>query len=117
VSAAFDRLGRGRVVAILALALSALALPSPAPAASPLTIAAAGERSLEFARRTCAHDRHCVRYAVLSCRREGGRVVVCRILDERDTRVQGKYRCERKIRVVARGHGPVPVTGLGPWRC
>jgi hypothetical protein len=95
----------------------ALAVPS-ALAVSKLTIPKARERSERFARRTCAHDGHCVRHGVLNCRRQGPRTVLCRIFDERATGAQGRYRCNRLIRVTLDPpSGRRPVTGIGRWHC
>jgi hypothetical protein len=45
-------------------------------------------------------------------------VVLCRIFDERETRRQGQYRCNRLIRVTLDPEtGRMPVTGLGRWHC
>jgi hypothetical protein len=104
----------------VALAVSALlaALALPATASLRLTIPRAEKRSLDFAESTCRRDRLCIRYGVLNCRRQSPRVVLCRIFDERRTKVQGRYRCDRLIRL---GLDPrtrrVPVTGLGDWHC
>jgi hypothetical protein len=100
------------VVALLATPAAAFA------AALKLTIPAAEQRSLAFAKRTCDHDKHCIRYGVMNCRREGPRVVFCRIFDERHTDIQGRYRCHRLIRL---GFDPKtrrkPITGVGRWHC
>jgi hypothetical protein len=78
----------------------------------------AERRSGEFAKRICAHDRHCVAHGVLNCRRQTRRVVICRIYDERRTKVQGRYRCQRLARLTLDPKTrSVPVTGLGRWHC
>jgi hypothetical protein len=102
----------------LAILAAAALLAGPAGAALRLTIPAAEQRSENFAKSTCDRDRHCIRYGVMNCRREGLRVVFCRIFDERHTEIQGRYRCHRLIRL---GLNPktrrIPVTGLGDWHC
>ena len=81
-------------------------------------MADAAQKSGLFAKRTCAHDSSCVRHGVSNCRRQSRRVVLCRIFDERDTSVQGKYRCTRLIRVsLDPATQRTPVTGLGRWNC
>ncbi len=103
------------------MALGLIALASLAPhavAMARLPMRLAVHRSTVFAKHICAHDRNCVRYGVSSCRRQSGRVVFCRIFDARDTVAQGKYRCQRRIRVTLNPvTGRAPVTGVGPWRC
>lgn len=110
-----------RAIRPLAAALvvaAAIALPIGAAASSKLSAERAAEKSAVFAERLCDRDRNCVRHGVLNCRRQSTRVVLCRIFDERDTRVQGKYRCQRMIRVALDPTtGRAPVTGIGPWRC
>ena len=87
-------------------------------AAPKLSIDSATERSERFAERICDRDRNCIRHGVLNCNRQSPRVVLCRIFDERDTRVQGRYECSRLIRVALDpASGRVPVTGLGRWQC
>lgn len=103
-------------VAALLAACTAIAVPG-ALAAARLAVPAAAERSDTFARRTCARDQHCIGYGVLNCRRQGPRTVLCRIFDERRTPVQGKYRCDRLIRVTLRPPHRLPITGLGRWHC
>ena len=99
----------------LCVALGALAAPA---AALKLEVERAAARSLDFAERTCTRDHQCIRSGVLSCRRQARKVVLCRIFDERRTDVQGRYRCERVIRLTLNPHTRrVPVTGLGRWHC
>lgn len=111
------RLERLLGAAFVVVALAALAA-LPAAAALRLSIPAAEERSLTFAKNTCERDKHCIRYGVMNCRRGGLRIVFCRIYDERHTKLQGRYRCHRLIRL---GFDPrsrrKPVTGLGRWHC
>ena len=101
----------------LALCAALGALAGPAMALR-LTTDRAGDRSLDFAERTCNRDRLCVRFGVLNCKRQSRRVVLCRVFDERKTHVQGRYECSRLIRVALDpASGRVPVTGLGRWQC
>jgi hypothetical protein len=83
-----------------------------------LPVGAAAERSADFAKRICARDEHCVRHGVMNCRRQSARVVLCRIFDERDTQIQGRYRCNRQVRVsLDPKTRRRPITGLGGWHC
>ena len=103
--------------AALALCAATGALAAPA-AALRLEIDRATERSLDFAERTCTRDHQCIRSGVLNCRRQAPKVVLCRIFDERRTHVQGRYRCERLIRLSLDPRTQrVPITGLGRWHC
>jgi hypothetical protein len=95
----------------------ALAAPAGPAVADKLPVPRASERSSTFATRTCARDEHCVRSGVLNCRRQAPRTVLCRIFDERKTRLQGRYRCERLIRVELESRRRTPVTGVGRWHC
>src|SRR5262245_23746643 len=97
--------------------LYALAVPAAARE-DKLTIQRAAEKAADFAERTCNRDENCVRSGVLNCNRKAKRVVHCRIFDERHTEVQGKYRCNREIRMVMdpKTHR-APVNGLGRWHC
>jgi hypothetical protein len=103
---------------VLALCAAFAALALPASAAVKLPVEVAAEKSFVFAKHTCAHDGNCVKYGVLNCNRQSLHVVLCRIFDERDTDAQGRYECNRLIRVAL---DPVSfriqVTGLGPWHC
>jgi hypothetical protein len=105
--------------AAAALALCALLGPlAPAASALKLEIERASDRSVDFAEQTCARDKLCVRSGVLNCRRQAPRVVLCRIFDERKTQVQGRYRCERLIRLSLDPKSlRLPITGLGRWHC
>jgi hypothetical protein len=100
---------------VLCAALGALAGPAMALR---LSIDRAGDRSLDFAERTCTRDKHCVRFGVLNCRRQSRHIVLCRIFDERKTAVQARYRCDRLIRLSLDPRTRrLPVTGLGRWHC
>jgi hypothetical protein len=104
-------------IALVVLALTP-ALAAPALAAVKLPINTAGEKAFVFAKHTCAHDSSCVRYGVTNCRRQSLHVVICRIFDERSTSAQGKYDCQRLVRVAL---NPVDyriqVTGQSNWSC
>jgi hypothetical protein len=111
-----------KIRAIASVALSVLALTwmlaLPAIAAVKLSIPTASERALAFAKRTCSHDKSCVKYGVTNCRRQGLHVVLCRIGDERDTEAQGRYVCTRLVRVALNpANQKVRITGLGEWSC
>ncbi len=102
--------------AALCAALTVLALPASAAVKLPVELAA--EKSFVFAKHTCAHDRNCVRYGVLNCNRQSLHVVLCRIFDERSTDAQGKYECNRLVRVALNPSSyRIQVTGQGPWHC
>jgi hypothetical protein len=54
----------------------------------------------------------------MNCRRQGRNIALCRIFDERKTRVQGRYTCQRLVRVALDpATRRTPVTGLGSWHC
>jgi hypothetical protein len=102
-------------VLLACAALAALAAPA---AAVKLSFERAEKRSLDFAERTCARDKHCVDFGVLNCRRHAPKVILCRVFDERRTRIQGRYRCERLVRMSLDPRTlRLPVTGLGDWHC
>lgn len=102
---------------VLCAAIALLAQPAVALALT-LTIERAGDRSADFAARTCDRDEHCIAHGVLNCHRQGRHVVLCRIFDDRRTEVQGRYRCSRLIRLSLDPRSRrVPVTGLGHWQC
>jgi hypothetical protein len=103
----------------LALCATIVLLAQPAAALGlKLTIERAGDRSADFAARTCDRDEHCIAHGVLNCHRQGRHVVLCRIFDDRRTEVQGRYRCSRLIRLSLDPRSRrVPVTGLGHWQC
>jgi hypothetical protein len=108
-----------RALRLAAVAAGCIALTAPATlaAAAKLEVPLASERSNRFAKGTCDRDKHCIDYGVLNCRRQSRRTVLCRIFDERRTKVQGRYRCERLIRVALDPPHRIPVTGLGRWHC
>lgn len=87
-------------------------------AAIKLPVRTAANKSFLFAKNTGSHDSNCVRYGVENCRRISLHVVFCRIFDERDTAAQGKYTCDKLIRVaVDLSTYRVLVTGNGPYHC
>lgn len=106
-----------RLGALLAGAALLLGSAAPASAGETLTIPAARERAAGFAENTCAHDSSCHRAGVRNCRRQGDRVVLCRIFDHRKTEEQGNFVCTRLIRLGMKPNGQIPVTGVGDWTC
>jgi hypothetical protein len=104
--------GVGSVLAVLWTAFA-----FPAAAAVRLSIGDAAAKADGFAKRTCARDEFCIRHGVGNCRRQSPHIVLCRIFDERHTRVQGRYRCTRLIRVSLDPGAGVRVTGVGRWHC
>jgi hypothetical protein len=112
-------IGFSRLLGVF-LALSVLlgGLVQPAAAAIKLSIRDAENKSLTFAKNTCARDKLCDDYGVLNCRRQSLHVVLCRIFDERHTEAQGRYRCDRLVRLaIDPDTHRIPVTGLGRWHC
>jgi len=99
--------------------LAVLALSTQvAGAAATLSIPAAREKAASFAKSTCAQDQSCIRNGVLNCRRDSPHVAFCRIFLQRHTEAQGRYTCNRLIRLSMdpKTHR-IPVTGLGRWHC
>lgn len=93
-------------------------LAGTALAAQKLTIPRAKQRAADFAAKTCERDEKCVRSGVRNCRRNGRNVVFCRIVNRRHTEAQGRYVCNRLIRLARDPKtNRVPVTGLGRWHC
>lgn len=108
---------RPLLVAVAALAVLAL-LAGTALAASKLTIPRAKQRAADFAAKTCKRDEKCVKSGVLNCRRKSRNVVFCRIFNRRHTEAQGRYVCNRLVRLSRNPKtNRVPVTGLGRWHC
>lgn len=106
------------VSAVAAVSLVFAVVALPALAAVKLPINTAAEKSFVFAKHTCRHDKNCTRYGVKNCRRQSLHVVLCRIFDERDTDVQGRYECTRLVRVVVDPYTyRIVVTGQSPWQC
>src|SRR5690348_5906754 len=81
--------------AVAAVCLISAVLAGPAVAAVKLPVQTAANKAFLFAKHTCRHDKSCVRYGVRNCNRQSLHVVLCRIFDERNTAVQGRYECSR----------------------
>jgi hypothetical protein len=96
--------------------LSAVAMPAVAAVKLPVSIAA--QKAFIFAKHTCAHDVHCVKYGTTNCRRISLHVVFCRMYNERSTAAQGRYACSKYVRVIL---DPITfkviVTGNSGWSC
>jgi hypothetical protein len=90
----------------------------PAAAAVKLPVSTAANKAFVFAKHTCAHDVHCVKYGITNCRRLSLHVVFCRMYNERSTAKQGRYACRKYVRVVL---DPINyrtvVTGTSGWDC
>jgi hypothetical protein len=90
----------------------------PAVAAVKLPAPLAGTKAFIFAKHTCAHDVHCVKYGVTNCNRQSLHVVLCRMYVERSTAAQGRYDCQKLVRVAL---DPITyrilVTGDSNWSC
>ena len=108
---------RLRLVPLAALVVLVLGTGT-AVAVQKLTIPRAKDRAGDFAAKTCDRDANCVKSSVLNCRRKGRNVVFCRISNRRHTEAQGRYVCNRLIRLARDPKtNRVPVTGLGRWHC
>src|SRR5262249_32816674 len=96
--------------------LGAVAMPVAAAVKSPAQ--PAGEKASVSAKHTFSHDTPCAKYGIPNCNRQGGHVVLCRIYVERSTRAQGRYACQKLVRVAL---APIPyrivVTGTTSWNC
>jgi hypothetical protein len=101
----------------LALCAAAAIAAGPAGATGKLAVPVAADRDATFAKRTCGHDQSCVRSGVSNCRRASRRVVFCRIFLRRRTKVQGRYECNRLIRLAPASASHARVTGIGRWHC
>jgi hypothetical protein len=90
----------------------------PVAAAVKLPVHLAGDKAFIFAKHTCAHDVHCVKYGITNCRRGSLHVVFCRMYVERSTAAQGRYACQKYVRVAL---DPITykilVTGTSKWAC
>ncbi len=111
-----------RVKRLIGVAIATFALVGilalPAAAAVFLPAPTAASKSFNFAQNTCNHDPHCVKFGVTNCRRISLHVVFCRIFDDRETAVQGRYTCTKLVRVVLDPETfRVLVTGTGPYHC
>jgi hypothetical protein len=102
------------LASLLLLATAAM----PAAAAVKLPAQLAGEKAFVFAKHTCAHDVHCVKYGITNCNRQSLHVVLCRMYVERSTPGQGRYSCKKLVRVAL---DPITyrvlVTGNSDWAC
>ena len=106
------------VSTVLALLALTWALAIPAVAAVKLPVSTAADKAFLFAKRTCGHDRNCVRYGVTNCHRQSLHVVICRIFDERSTEAQGSYQCTRLVRVsLDPTTYRIVITGQSDWQC
>ena len=107
---------------LLAATLAAVSLSAVLAATAPahqLTIRAASTKAFYYANRACNVDRYCDRYGLLNCYRQAAHVVICRIVNDRDTPAQGRYRCTRLVRVAYRSPSSrkPTLTGFGRWQC
>lgn len=105
-------------IALLGLLTFTLATAPFAAAADQLTIPRARDRAAAYADQTCSHDASCARSGVQTCRRQSGRIVICRIFDHRKTDIQGSFLCTRLVRLALDLRtNRVPVTGVSSWEC
>lgn len=104
--------------ALLASFVLLATVAMPAVAAVKLPVGVAAQKAFAFAKHTCAHDVHCVKYGTTNCRRISLHVVFCRMYNERSTPAQGRYACRKYVRVVL---DPITykilVTGTSNWDC
>ena len=104
--------------ALLASFVLLATVAMPAVAAVKLPVQLAGNKAFVFAKHTCAHDVHCVKYGITNCNRQSLHVVFCRMYVERSTPAQGRYACQKLVRVVL---DPITykilVTGTSNWDC
>jgi hypothetical protein len=102
------------LASLLLLATAAM----PAAAAVKLPVKLASDKAFVFAKHTCAHDIHCVKYGITNCNRQSLHVVLCRMYVERSTPAQGRYACQKLVRVIL---DPITykivVTGTSSWNC
>jgi hypothetical protein len=90
----------------------------PAVAAVKLPVQTAANKAFVFAKHTCSHDFHCVRYGIRNCNRQSLHVVLCRMYVDRKTNAQGNYTCQKLVRVAVDPFDyRVVVTGNGNWAC
>ncbi len=104
--------------ALLAAFVLLATVAMPAVAAVKLPVSTAAHKAFDYAKHTCAHDVHCVKYGTTNCRRGSLHVVFCRMYVERSTPAQGRYACQKYVRVVL---NPIDynivVTGTSDWAC
>jgi hypothetical protein len=104
--------------ALLASFILLATVAMPVAAAVKLPVELAGDKAFVYAKHTCSHDVHCVKYGITNCARASLHVVGCRMYVERSTPVQGRYACQKLVRVVL---DPITyrilVTGTSAWNC
>lgn len=104
--------------ALLAAFVLLATVAMPVAAAVKLPVSLAAEKAFIYAKHTCAHDVHCIKYGTTNCRRGSLHVVFCRMYVERATPGQGRYTCRKYVRVVL---DPITykilVTGTSNWDC
>ncbi|MFT3865695.1 MAG: hypothetical protein QM729_15625 [Solirubrobacterales bacterium] len=104
--------------ALLASFVLLATVAMPAAAAVKLPVKLAGDKAFVYAKHTCSHDVHCVKYGITNCRRISLHVVFCRMYVERSTPAQGRYSCKKYVRVAL---DPITykilVTGTSDWSC
>jgi hypothetical protein len=104
--------------ALLASFVLLATVAMPAVAAVKLPAKLAGVKAFVYAKHTCAHDVHCVKYGITNCNRQSLHVVFCRMYVERSTAAQGRYACQKLVRVAL---DPISykilVTGTSEWNC
>ena len=104
--------------ALLASFVLLTTVAMPAVAAVKLPVSTAANKAFIYAKHTCAHDVHCIKYGTTNCRRISLHVVFCRMYVERATNGQGRYAYHKYVRVVL---DPITykilVTGNSNWDC
>jgi hypothetical protein len=104
--------------ALLAALVLLATVAMPAAAAVKLPVKLGADKAFIYAKHTCAHDVHCVKYGITNCYRGSLHVVFCRMYVERSTAAQGRYACQKLVRVVL---DPISykiiVTGTSGWNC
>ena len=104
--------------ALLAAFVLLATVAMPAAAAVKLPVKVAARKAFIYARHTCAHDVHCVKYGITNCRRLSLHVVACRMYVERSTPAQGRYDCQKLVRVALSPiNYKILVTGTTSWAC
>jgi hypothetical protein len=110
--------GKQLFCALIASFVLLATVAMPAVAAVKLPVQTAGNKAFQFAKHTCAHDLHCVKYGITNCNRQSLHVILCRMYVERSTPAQGRYACQKLVRVVL---DPITyrivVTGTSSWNC
>ncbi|HEY2477116.1 MAG TPA: hypothetical protein VGI17_00110 [Solirubrobacterales bacterium] len=104
--------------ALLAAFVLLVTVAMPAAAAVKLPVSVAAQKAFAYAKHTCAHDVHCIKYGTTNCRRISLHVVFCRMYVERSTPAQGRYACRKYVRVVLDPiTDKIVVTGTSNWDC